>query len=234
MQPAPPPAPKILPAPANPPIAPGPLGPAPKPDVRPAPPALPPAPIVPPATVKPPIAPGPLGPAPLPVSAVETPYYVPRQIVRQYGEGGFPFMPEPPPFSSGPYPACRDNWLAVADPMAKVQASNECKRAFTAYKINWLNEYRKAMNSYAGALGEIYTKEVAPDFFNREGERQDFYREMTRRVEGVRDGGYLMADYERVVAQYDADFKAVIDSYNRAAGCYGYPTPAGLAPNPNC
>lgn len=171
------------------------------------------------------------------VTQTESPYYVARPLKRDWDTGlpgGFPFLPEPPDFRVGPYPNCNNDWLGIADPVAKVQATNACKRSFSSYKINWLNEYRKAMNAYATTLGEIYTKEVAPNFLSREPERNEFYREMTKRVEGVRDGGYLMANYESLIARFEQDFKGVVDSYNRASGCAGYPTPAGLAPNQNC
>ena len=177
-------------------------------------------------------------PAPSPVSTMpaggQSASYVAPPMSRQYGAGGFPILPDPPPFSMGPYPNCKDAWLSVADPVARVETTNSCKRTFSAYKTNWLNNYRKAMNDYSAAIGSIYTNEVAPSFLDREVDRQQFYAEMLRRSQGVVDGGFLLAEYEAALAQFDRDFAAVVDSYNRASGCNGYPTPAGLAPNPNC
>ena len=171
----------------------------------------------------------------VPQASAQSGTYVAPPIQRRYGMGGFPVMPDPPVFDYGPYPTCKDTWQSVTDAMAKVQATIDCKKAFTAYKSNWLNKYREAMNSYSAAIGEIYTNEVAPPHYpTREAEVQQFYSEMRRRVDGVLDGGFLMADHAKANARFDADFAAVIDSYNRSTGCKGYPTPAGLAPNPNC
>lgn len=161
--------------------------------------------------------------------------YVAPAVARQYGTGGFPIMPEPPRFNVGPYPTCKDDWQAVTDPIGKVQKTIDCKNKFSEYKTNWLNKYREAMNSYGSTIGEIYTNEVQPPHFPaREAEVQQFYNDMRRRVDGVHDGGQLMSEYEQGIAKYNADFASVVDSYYRATGCHGYPTPAGLAPNPNC
>ncbi len=160
--------------------------------------------------------------------------YVAPPISRQYGMGGFPIMPEPPRFVIGQYPTCKDAWQSVVDPLEKAKATNDCKNVFSAYKSNWLNKYREAMNSYSGTVNEIYTNEVANHFPTREAEKLQFYNETIRRSTGVLDGGFLMSDYEQALAKYNADFAAVVDSYYVATGCNGHPTPAGLAPNPNC
>ncbi len=180
----------------------------------------------------------PLTVSPVPVVAQATAQsatYVAPPIARQYGNGGFPVMPEPPVFDYGPYPRCKDNWSSIQQPMERVNATIACGNAFTDYQTNWLNKYREAMNAYGFLVGEIYTKEVAPPRFPNNAAEQDFfYKEMDRRVNGVKDGGYLMVDYEKAKARFKADSDAVKDTYNRATGCKGYPTPTGLAANPSC
>ena len=189
--------------------------------------------VLPPASAAPPITQSPVVVATL--TQAQSATYVAPPIARQYGTGGFPVMPEPPRFGFGQYPACKDNWQSVVDPLSKAKATNDCKDVFSAYKSNWLNKYREAMNNYIEVIGGIYTNEVAPPHFpTRESEVQQFYAEMRRRTSGVLDGGYLMAEYEQGLAKYNADFAAVVDSYDVATGCHGHPTPAGLAPNPNC
>ena len=155
--------------------------------------------------------------------------YVAPPVVRQYGIGGFPIMPEPPQFQLGPYPTCKDDWQSVSGPLDKVNATIACKYKLIDYQSNWLNPYRKAMNAYAGVLSAIYTNEVGNRFPDREAEKGQFYNEMIRRNGAVKDGGSMMVDYERALAKLNVDFAAIGDSYNRAAGCGGYPTPAGIA-----
>lgn len=170
----------------------------------------------------------------LPKGSSQSATYVAPPISRQYGNGGFPLIPEPPRFAMGQYPTCKDAWQSVADPLQKAKATNDCKDVFSAYKSNWLNKYREAMNSYSGAVNNIYTNEVANHFPTREAEKLQFYNETIRLSAGVLDGGFLMAEYEQALAKYNADFAAVVESYSIATGCNGHPTPAGLAPNPNC
>ncbi len=177
------------------------------------------------------VSPSPVVAQPMAQSAT----YVAPPIARQYGNGGFPVMPEPPQFALGPYPTCKDNWQSVVDPSSKAYATNECKSLFSAYKTNWLNKYRVVMNDYSAMIGDIYTKEVQPpNYPKRELEVQQFYNEMRRRSDGVLDRGYLMAEYEQGLAKFNADFAVVVESYDIATGCHGHPTPAGLAPNLNC
>lgn len=160
--------------------------------------------------------------------------YVAPPVVRQYGNGGFPIMPEPPQFNLGPYPTCKDDWQSVVDPLKKVYTTNACKETFFKYKTMWLNKYREAMNDYSGQIGNIYSTEVADHFPLREAEKSQFYKEMIRRTEAVKDGGSMMVNYEQVVAKFTEDFKIVVDSYDIASGCNGHPTPSGLAPNTAC
>ena len=188
-----------------------------------------------PLVLPPPAAPMvPSAAAILPQGSSQSATYVAPPISRQYGNGGFPIMPEPPQFSMGPYPTCKDDWLAVTDNMAKVNATNLCKSKFVDYFKNWLNKYREAMNSYGQLVSGIYTNEVAQQFRDREAEKRQFYDETVRRVKGVDDHGILMGDYERAVAQYNVDMAAVEETYYTATGCHGHPLPAGLAPNPAC
>ena len=220
-----PPVPEYVPPPTPQPVyGPTVINPAPQPQPTPGPLVLPPpaAPIVPSAA------------AILPQGSSQSATYVAPPISRQYGNGGFPILPEPPQFSMGPYPTCKDDWLAVTDNMAKVNATNLCKSKFVDYFKNWLNKYREAMNSYGQLVSGIYTNEVAQQFRDREAEKRQFYDETVRRVKGVDDHGILMGDYERAVAQYNVDMAAVEETYYTATGCHGHPLPAGLAPNPAC
>ena len=162
------------------------------------------------------------------------PYRAP-QLVRRYESDGFPIMPDPPGFSYGPYPDCKDNWKTIADPSAKANATVACKNTYSAYRTEWLNRYREAMNANVTLVNAIYGDEVSrfnlPGAYNR---ILKFNSDTVQRGKDIMDGGRLMADYEAALAKWKADFSEVEDSYYRATGCKGYPTPAGLAPNTSC
>lgn len=164
------------------------------------------------------------------------PYRAP-QVVRRYESDGFPIMPDPLVFAYGPYPTCKDNWKGVADSQGKVDATNTCKESYSAYRRDWLNLFREAMNDNGKLASSIFSNEVErfnegkPGAYDRV---MQFYGKMTERSRDVRDGGRLMADYEAAVAKWRAEYREVEDSYNRATGCGNYPRPADLAPNTNC
>jgi hypothetical protein len=118
--------------------------------------------------------------------------------------------------------------------VSRVKTTVDCRNAFTTYYSNWLSGFRIAMNDYAKVIQSIAANEVGPSFMDRAADRQQFFDEMERRSLGVRDGGYLLAEYEALLAEYDRDVASVDDSYDRATGCNGYPLPEGLAPSSSC
>lgn len=204
-----------------------------------------PAPVVAPPVAPPPSpqvvavqrpAPAPITQAAMAPTAPMGSIYVAPAPVRLYEPDGFPILPNAPAFAIGPYPTCKDNWRSVIDPKSRAQTTVDCKNAFSDYRVKWLNKYRDAMNDNVTLANRIYSEEVVPRFnlpgaFSRVSQ---FQRDTVQRGRDVADGGRLMTEYEAGLARWKADFDEVIDSYNRATGCAGYPTPAGLAQNPYC
>ena len=145
-----------------------------------------------------------------------------------------PQIPPAPVFARGNYPACKDDWKSVKDPVQAVASVNTCLTAYFSYKSSTLDKFLSDLAAYQEVVnglnlqvqgtGKPYKVEAQKQFFN---EAQRLFREQ-------QPGGSLRKLHEATSTEWERDVVTLKDSYNRATGCGGYPTPSGLAKTTYC
>jgi hypothetical protein len=139
-----------------------------------------------------------------------------------------PAVPDSPKFSSDNYPACKQKWLAESDVLKRPYVVNDCINEYNKFN-NYYISYRESMNFYLNGIYGIIQKVQYSSQFT-ESTKNSFVEKLQALHKGGQDDGYLMVDYRKSMSDWQKDYTELKDSFNRATGCGGYPTPQGFAP----
>lgn len=125
--------------------------------------------------------------------------------------------------------------MSQTDNYQKSVMVTECLKAFRSYESLVLNGYLQKLTDYATQVKGLADQVTGTGKNYRPEDQKVFSAEAQRIYDTVIDiqygndkGDSLGKDYFRVRAEYKRDLDYMKDSWNRAVGCGGYPTPSGL------
>ena len=161
--------------------------------------------------------------------AVAAPGFIP--VIVPPGGPPLPGLPAAPRFVDTGYPACREDYRSVVDPIGKIDAINRCMSALDAYFETAMNGFAKTMIQHQEEISRIYSEKVGGQGAYSPEEQDAFYRAMMKEHADSNPGGPNFADHALARARYDQDRAYLKDRYCFASGtCGGYPVPEGIAP----
>ncbi len=140
-----------------------------------------------------------------------------------------PQMPATPLFPQQGYPACREDYQAVADPMGRVNKIIACQNALNSYYETTMNGFARSMIEHQTELTRLYQEQVGGNARYSPESQNRFYKEMMQEHAASNPDGPNFAEYRATQKRYDDDRAYLQDRYCASTGaCGGYPVPAGI------
>lgn len=139
------------------------------------------------------------------------------------GLGGLPLLPPTPRFSAEGYPACREEYQAVPDGIARIEAINRCTAALDSYFKTSLTGYRETMARHQDTISRLYTDKVGGTGRFEPALQDRFYAEMMKEHADSKPDGAHFATHRATEARYHEDRAYMADRYCFMTGCNGYP-----------
>jgi hypothetical protein len=134
-------------------------------------------------------------------------------------------------FPKDGYPACREDYAAVTDPIGKVTKINDCLNRLSEYVSGTMNVFASNMIAHQQDITRLYQDKVGGQSVYTPESQDRFYKQMMREHADSNPDGANFADYRAAKKRTDEDRAYLQDRYCASTGaCGGYPVPPGVAP----